>query len=382
MDDLMNVLAIRNLENAELQYRRNVLRNPGNAFIELSERQFIKIFRLSKDLCRFLIQLLEPYMRPQRRETDLDVQSRILAALKFYGSGCYQPDVALNKYIDMCQASVSHSIDEVTNALNHPEIFDQWVEFPNNFEKLNRIREQFFRIHRFPGVIGCVDCTHVAIVPPNIEDPEYPEHIYVNRKHYHSINVQLICDANLKILHVNAKYPGSTNDAYIWSRSNVLPFLRDLHAAGHTDYFLLGDSGYPLRTWLLIPFQNVEPNTIESSYNERHKHTRVKIECCNGVLKARFRCLLKHRVLHYKPRKACEIINACVVLHNICIEYNVPLPPEDPDEGKGIEVDFGIINDIIEDQDLHVARSINPELADGQRARITVARSFQRPNQL
>ncbi|XP_030747108.1 uncharacterized protein LOC115890741 [Sitophilus oryzae] len=107
----------------------------GNAFIKLNERQFIKIFRLSKDLCRVFIQLLESYMRPQRRETDLDVQSR--------GSGCYQPDVALNKYIDMCQASVSPSIDEFINALNHPEIFDQWVEFPNNFEKLNRISEQY-----------------------------------------------------------------------------------------------------------------------------------------------------------------------------------------------------------------------------------------------
>lgn len=48
-------------------------------------------------------------------------------------------DIALNKYIDMYQASVSHSIDEVTNGLNHPEISDQWVEFTNNFEKLNRI---------------------------------------------------------------------------------------------------------------------------------------------------------------------------------------------------------------------------------------------------
>lgn len=199
---------------------------------------------------------------------------------------------------------------------------------------------------------------------------------------------------------MNAKYPGSTNDAYIWGRSNVLPFLRDLHTAGHNDYFLLGmylvqnnvfsflliktvslgDSGYPLRTWLLIPFQNVEPNTIESFYNERHKQTRVKIECCNGVLKARFRCLLKHRVLHYKPRKACEIINACVVLHNLCIEYNIPLP-EDHDDNN-IEVDFGIINDIREDQDQNVARAINPELANGQRARNTVARSLRMPNQL
>lgn len=44
-----------------------------------------------------------------------------------------------------------------------------------------------------PGIIGCIDCTHVAIFPPHIQDPLHPEHLYVNRKQYHSINVQLVC---------------------------------------------------------------------------------------------------------------------------------------------------------------------------------------------
>lgn len=42
------------------------------------------------------------------------------------------------------------------------------------------------------GVIGCLDCTHVAIVPPPKNDPLQPEHIFVNRKRYHSLNVQLV----------------------------------------------------------------------------------------------------------------------------------------------------------------------------------------------
>lgn len=42
-----------------------------------------------------------------------------------------------------------------------------------------------------PGIVGCIDCTHVAIVPPKQQDPLAPEHIFINRKQYHSINVQL-----------------------------------------------------------------------------------------------------------------------------------------------------------------------------------------------
>ena len=52
---------------------------------------------------------------------------------------------------------------------------------------------RFYNKYGFPGVVGCVDCTHVAIVPPKKNCPTYPEHIYVNRKGYHSINVQIVC---------------------------------------------------------------------------------------------------------------------------------------------------------------------------------------------
>lgn len=51
----------------------------------------------------------------------------------------------------------------------------------------------------------------------------------------------------------------------------------------------------------------------------------------------RFRCCLKHRVLHYDPVTACKIINSCAFLHNLCIEHNIPEPEDDGDE----EFDFG-----------------------------------------
>lgn len=37
---------------------------------------------------------------------------------------------------------MSVCVKEVTTALNEPEIFNEWVKFPNNFEKLNRIRRR------------------------------------------------------------------------------------------------------------------------------------------------------------------------------------------------------------------------------------------------
>lgn len=56
---------------------------------------------------------------------------------------------------------------------------------------------KFIYNYRFQDIfdipaVGCIDCTHIAIVPPKTEDEIYPELAYVNRKGYHSINVQLV----------------------------------------------------------------------------------------------------------------------------------------------------------------------------------------------
>lgn len=51
---------------------------------------------------------------------------------------------------------------------------------------------RFYNRFGFPGVVGCIDCTHVAIVAPNTNNADHPEHIYVNRKGYHSVNTQIV----------------------------------------------------------------------------------------------------------------------------------------------------------------------------------------------
>lgn len=44
--------------------------------------------------------------------------------------------------------------------------------------------------NNFPGVVGCLDGTQIALVAPKFA--QHPE-LYVNRKGYHSINTQVVC---------------------------------------------------------------------------------------------------------------------------------------------------------------------------------------------
>jgi len=66
-----------------------------------------------------------------------------------------------------------------------------------------------------------------------------------------------------------------------------LPAARSL--AGQSIIWVTGDSGYPLRPWLMTPLTQYQPNTPEERYNHRFKYVRSLIERCIGLLKMRFR---------------------------------------------------------------------------------------------
>lgn len=134
---------------------------------------------------------------------------------------------------------------------------------------------------------------------------------------------------------------------------------------------MVGDSGYKLRTWFLTPINQPEPHTPESRYNKCFKTARCIIEQCNGLLKTRFRCLLKHRVLHYAPTVASKVINTCTVLHNMCIKNNIPIIPDELDNEIG---DLGMYPP--SDEELRAVQE------DARRHRVDVdlarGRAFQR----
>lgn len=77
---------------------------------------------------------------------------------------------------------------------------------------------------------------------------------------------------------------------------------------------------------------NHQVHSPEHRFNIRHKRARCTVERCIGVLKQRWRCLLKDRTLHYKPTRASKIIITCAVLHNLAIHNNVELPEYDNEE--------------------------------------------------
>jgi hypothetical protein len=77
----------------------------------------------------------------------------------------------------------------------------------------------------FPGVIGCVDGTHVELIT---KDP-----IYFNRKKRFSINTMITVNSQEEIIHYCIGSPGSYHDARVLRRSGLPLLLSNLPADRH-----------------------------------------------------------------------------------------------------------------------------------------------------
>lgn len=95
----------------------------------------------------------------------------------------------------------------------HLQFTLQIIKFPTTNEEVNRAQVDFFNISGFPQVIGVVDGTHIRL---NGAPLGPGEHVYTNRKGYYSINTQIICATNYKIINILARWPGSTHDSRIF----------------------------------------------------------------------------------------------------------------------------------------------------------------------
>ncbi|KAL0809470.1 hypothetical protein ABMA28_011640 [Loxostege sticticalis] len=260
----------------------------------------------------------------------------------------------------MAQQTVSRCLRDVTNALNSPSIMRKYIKFPQNEAERNVIKRQFYEKYRLPGVVGCIDCTHVAIVRPTENEERF-----FNRKHYHSLNVQAICDVHRNILNVDASYGGATHDSFIWSHHEIKAHLESLQ--NEETLYLLGDSGYPLREYMMTPIDSAVEDSPEGRYNTIQKRARSTIERTFGVLKGRWRCLLAARELHYAPFAAGKIVIACCVLHNLCNRAGLEAPSLTEEDLELERSRQGV-----------VATTTHQALQQGQRARERLVQLLER----
>lgn len=237
------------------------------------------------------------------RNHAVSAQNQLLIALRYYATGSFLRVSA--DFTGVERSTCGRIVRRVSKAL--ATLCPHFIKFPTTAEEVETVKQGFYRIAKFPRCIGAIDCTHIKIRSPGGDNAE----LYRNRKQFFSINVQTICDSNLQIQNIVCRWPGSAHDANIFKNS----IIRSKFEHGLMgNNLLVGDSGYPLKKYLMTPLSN--PQTIaEERYNESQIRTRNPIERSYGVWKRRFPILAIGINVDLETAKTVTVATA--VLHNI-----------------------------------------------------------------
>ncbi|CAF1199542.1 unnamed protein product [Didymodactylos carnosus] len=160
-----------------------------------------------------LLDIVEPLIRPGTGcSNSISALMQLLIALRFYVSGSlFNVDGDIH---GVSKATVSRVVYRISCVLS--EKVNNFISFPTDANEIDTIKQQFYDYSGFPRTIGIIDCTHVPIKRPVENDVRY-----VNRKNFHSINCQVIEDADLLIRNAIVKWPGSSHDSFILNQSAV-----------------------------------------------------------------------------------------------------------------------------------------------------------------
>lgn len=146
----------------------------------------MSLFRLSKPAVQYLLDQLESNLRIRARSTSIPNILKVAAMLRFCAHGSYQTSVGQDFLVGMAQSTVSKMMSEIFNAMEE-NVCSKWISFRQSERDKEIAAGLFFNQTGFPGVIGCVDGTHINIVRP-IDN----EHLFFNRKGKHSINTMIV----------------------------------------------------------------------------------------------------------------------------------------------------------------------------------------------
>jgi hypothetical protein len=278
------------------------------------------MFRMTKPAVFALSDLLKPHVQKQDTKYHLAIPVLVRIAVTLFklthGASLFVCSEMFVVGKSTCSAILRQTVRAINDCLRHE------INWPTE-ERLQEVQRDFQQLCGLPTVAGAIDGTHI-----NISKPRYgAEDYYYFKSGGYSLNCQAVVDSNKRFLDLYLGRPGSTNDSRVLRCSSLyrLAMYQTLFdgyysVEGFSPY-LLGDSGYPLLPWLMVPHKNVRNlSVLETLFNKKLRKGRSVVENAFGILKQTFKELLVKSELDvvFLP----DVITCCAILHNVLLRQS------------------------------------------------------------
>jgi len=171
---------------------------------DISDKVFRERYRVPRAVVDHLEEKLgDKLQHKSGRNNPLSPRDQIKIFLHFLGTNSFYH--VLRDCHGVSTDTVFRTVHRVCDELF--ELRNDYIQWPENTDKLAR---EFYDIAKMPSVCGCIDGTHVPVLPPK-ED----EAACVNRHHFHSLNVMAVCGPDLKIFYANSRAGGRWHDSRV-----------------------------------------------------------------------------------------------------------------------------------------------------------------------
>ncbi|KAL0891253.1 hypothetical protein Bca101_015236 [Brassica carinata] len=205
---------------------------------------------------------------------------------------------------------------EVCRAI-YDVMMPKYLSWPaSDSEIIRSTKERFESAHKIPNVVGSIYTTHVPIIAPKVHVAAYfnKRHTERSQKTSYSITVQGVVDAEGIFTDVCIGNPGSLADDRILDKSSL---SQQRAARGMLrDGWIVGNGGFPLTDWLLVPYARRNLTWTQHGFNESVGGIQKVATEAFGRLKGRWACLQKRTEV--KLQDLPYVLGACCVLHNVC----------------------------------------------------------------
>ncbi|XP_039297262.1 uncharacterized protein LOC120354335 [Nilaparvata lugens] len=245
-------------------------------------------------------------------------QERLAPTLRFLASG--DSFVSLQYLFRISKQIISYIIPEVCDALI--KALKDFIKLPSSSGEWESISKEFQEKWNFPYVLGAMDGKHVQLRAPWNSGTEY-----YNYKHFFSIVLFALVDANYNFLYVNVGSPGRFSDGGVFKNTELyrklenrtlnIPSPKPLQIPYRIEvpYFILGDQAFELNDYTMTPFRGTpHAGSIERIFNYRLSRARRVVENTFGVVSSKFEVLLKP--IRLQPEKAKIVVLTVAYLHN------------------------------------------------------------------
>ncbi|XVF20120.1 hypothetical protein REPUB_Repub11eG0170900 [Reevesia pubescens] len=317
----------------ELSKRMNGLQSPTKGL-----DKFKSVFKISRKTFNYICSLVKEDMTAKpgsftfSNGKPVSFEDQVAVALRRLSSG--ESLVTVGDSFGLHHSTVSQLTWRFVESMEERGLHH--LQWPSTEAEMTEIKSKFEKIQGLPNCCGVIDTTHVMMCLPS-SDPA--SKVWLDHEKNHSMVLQAIVDPEMRFRDIVTGWPGNLEDWLVFQSSNFYKLCdkgerlngKKLELSGGSEIreYIIGDLGYPLLPYLVIPYEGKELPELRSEFNKRHSATRLVSHRALARLKDMWKII---QGVMWRPdkHKLPRIILVCCLLHNIVIDLEDDMQDEMP----------------------------------------------------